>query len=40
MGDKIIIFVSHDMRVIKYISDEVLILDKEGKKIVKEEKFN
>lgn len=38
--DKIIIFISHDMRVIKYISDEVLILDKEGKKIVKEEKFN
>ncbi|WP_288868442.1 hypothetical protein [uncultured Parvimonas sp.] len=40
MGDKIIIFISHDMRVINYISDEVLILDKEGKKIVKEEKFN
>lgn len=38
--DKIIIFISHDMRVIKYISDEVLILDKENKKIVKEEKFN
>lgn len=38
--DKIIIFISHDMRVIKYISDEVLILDKESKKIVKEEKFN
>lgn len=38
--DKIIIFISHDMRVIKYISDEVLILDKEGKKIVKKEKFN
>ena len=38
--DKIIIFISHDMRVIKYISDEVLILDKEGKKIVKIEKFN
>lgn len=38
--DKIIIFISHDMRVINYISDEVLILDKESKKIVKEEKFN
>lgn len=38
--DKIIIFISHDMRVINYISDEVLILDKENKKIVKEEKFN
>lgn len=38
--DKIIIIISHDMRVIKYISDEVLILDKESKKIVKEEKFN
>lgn len=38
--DKIIIFISHDMRVINYISDEVLILDKENKKIVKEEKYN
>lgn len=38
--DKIIIFISHDMRVINYLSDEVLILDKESKKIVKEEKFN
>lgn len=31
--DKIIIFISHDLKVIKYISDEVLILDKESKKI-------
>lgn len=38
--DKIIIFISHDMRVINYLSDEVLILDKENKKIVKEEKYN
>lgn len=32
--DKIIIFISHDLKVIKYISDEVLILDKESKKII------
>lgn len=31
--DKIIIFISHDLKVIKYISDEVLILHKESKKI-------
>ena len=32
--DKIIIFISHDLKVINYISDEVLILDKESKKII------
>lgn len=32
--DKIIIFISHDLKVIKYISDEVLILDKESKTII------
>ena len=31
--DKIIIFISHDLKVIKYISDEVLILDKKSKQI-------
>lgn len=31
--DKIIIFISHDLKVIKYISDEILILHKESKKI-------
>lgn len=31
--DKIIIFISHDLKVIKYISDEVLILDKKNKQI-------
>lgn len=32
--DKIIIFISHDLKVINYISDEVLILDKESKTII------
>lgn len=32
-NDKIIIFISHDLKVIKYISDEVLILDKKNKQI-------
>ena len=32
--DKIIIFISHDLKEINYISDEVLILDKESKKII------
>ena len=31
--DKIIIFISHDLKVIKYISDEILLLHKESKKI-------
>lgn len=31
--DKIIIFISHDLKVINYISDEILLLHKESKKI-------
>lgn len=31
--EKIIIFISHDLKVINYISDEILILHKESKKI-------